>query len=143
MISYDFNQIVGKKIPTKLWPEVLSRIQKVLKVRKDLEVSIAIVGDAAMKKLNKFYRGKNKVTDVLSFGEMDSSIKNHFLSKGYLGEVVICYPQAVRQAAKAKHSLEREIRILFVHGVMHLLGYDHELDKEAELMEGLEKKILK
>lgn len=143
MISFELNQLVGDKVADKDIKSWLKKIDKVLRLKKNLSISVAIVGDLAIKKLNHMYRGKDKVTDVLSFGEMDSPVERHFSSPDYLGEVVICHPQAKRQAKKASHSVNREIQVLLTHGVMHLLGYDHEIDAEAEVMEGLEKKILK
>lgn len=138
-IKFEVNQQAGKKIPASYWQKWLKRIEQELKLKKSLEISVAVVGDQAIKKLNKQYRRKDKVTDVLSFAEFDDLTKTPM---GYLGEIIICYPQAVRQAAKARHSVLKEFQILFTHGFMHLLGYDHEQDDEAEIMEGLEKKIL-
>ncbi len=125
------------------------------------EISLAIVGDGRMRKLNKIYRGKNRVTDVLSFG--DKSVLPYIvkafprLKKGEdmefveppdgvkrLGEIVICYPRAKKQAKEAGHSLESELTVLLVHGILHLAGYDHEKsDKEADEMGKLEDKIKK
>jgi probable rRNA maturation factor len=90
------------------------------------EVSIAFVSDAAMKRLNRQYRGKNKTTDVLTF-------------PGDRPDVVISLDQARRQAADEKHSLATEVRYLVLHGLLHALGYDHETD-EGE-MNALEMKV--
>lgn len=90
-----------------------------------------------MRRLNFHYRGKDKVTDVLSFG---SSAK--VPASGYLGEIVICYPQVVRQAKKFKHSVSAETQKLFIHGILHLFGHDHEKASEAVVMEALEEKII-
>jgi rRNA maturation RNase YbeY len=129
-------------------------------LRGKTEISLAIVGNGRMRKLNKMYRGKNRVTDVLSFG--DKSVMP-YLAKAFprlkkkqdiefieppdgvnrLGEVVLCYPQAKKQAKRLGHSLEKELAILLVHGILHLLDYDHERNgKEAEKMRELEEKIL-
>ena len=142
MISFELNQLTGQTVSTRDVKKWLSKVDQVLKLKKDLGISIAIVGLVAMKKLNHTYRGRDKVTDVLSFGEMDGMVEKHFTPKNYLGEVVICYPQAVKQAKTAKHSVQKEIQTLLVHGTMHLLGYDHEVDSEAQVMEALEKKML-
>lgn len=88
-------------------------------------VVVALVGDAAMRRLNARFRGKDTTTDVLSFPgdgsrEADGSRP--------LGEIVISVPQAARQAREAGHSLVREVRVLALHGYLHLLGYDHEVD---------------
>ena len=60
----------------------------------------------------------------------------------YLGEVIISFPQALLQSAEKGHSLPREIAVLIIHGVLHLLGYDHVADDEAEAMEAREREIL-
>jgi len=125
------------------------------------EISLAIVGNGRMRKLNKIYRGKNRVTDVLSFG--NKSVLPYLakafprLKKGEqpefieppndikrLGEVIICYPQAKKQAKRLEHSLKKELAILLIHGILHLLGYEHEReDKQATAMREMEEKILR
>lgn len=139
MIRFEVNQQSGKKISLKLIKQWLKKAQSVLKLKKDLEISIGIVGDEEMKKLNKIYRGKNKITDVLSFGEVDSKFSS---GQDYLGEIIICYPQSVRQAKKAKQTISQEIELLLVHGLLHLLGHDHEKIKENKVMRDLEQKII-
>lgn len=98
--------------------------------KKGLEnISLVLVGDAKMKELNKKYRGKNRVTDVLSFEE--------------LNEIFICLPQAKRQAKALKHPLNCELTRLVVHGIVHLKGYEHEGSKrQAARMLAVENKIL-
>lgn len=83
------------------------------------ELSIAIVSDRRMRALNRQFRGKNKVTDVLSFPAE---------SRGFLGDIVIAAGVSKRQAREAGHSTEIELRVLALHGLLHLLGYDHEAD---------------
>jgi probable rRNA maturation factor len=82
-------------------------------------VTVAIVSDARVRALNRQYRRKDKVTDVLSFPSDE---------RGYLGDVVIAAGVAARQAREAGHSLATELRVLGLHGLLHLLGYDHERD---------------
>lgn len=143
MIDFEINQNTGTKISEKDWSEWFLAIEKKLKLKKDLEVSVAIVDEKAIKKLNHAYRDKNYVTDVLSFGEMDSSVHRYFQDKNFLGEIVICYPQATKQAKKAKHSIKNEIQLLLTHGFLHLLGYDHEKSElEAKKMRKLEEKVM-
>jgi probable rRNA maturation factor len=105
-------------------------------------VSILFVGDTAMRSLNRRYRGKNTTTDVLSFsfGEGNySHIQPHFL-----GDIVVSVPRAARQARAAGHTVAREIDILLIHGLLHLLGYDHEInDQEARRMRRREVQLLK
>ena len=82
-------------------------------------VSVAIVPDSRIRALNRTYRRKNAATDVLSFPADE---------KGYLGDIVIAGGVARRQAAEAGHGLQTELRVLALHGLLHLLGYDHERD---------------
>ncbi|MDQ5970446.1 MAG: putative rRNA maturation factor [Patescibacteria group bacterium] len=107
-------------------------VSKKFKIKK--EISIAILSPLEIKKLNKIYRQKNKVTDVLSFNLDDEKI---------LGEIVICLEQAKKQAKEKKISLQAELKLLVVHGTLHLLGYDHEVSEvEAERQEKEEKLLL-
>ncbi len=101
-------------------------------------VDVSLVGPTVMKKLNGKYRGKDYATDVLSFG---APLK--FRAHGYLGELVICSSVLRRQARERKHKPELELEILLVHGVLHLLGFDHELGARAALvMRKWESKLL-
>jgi len=88
------------------------------------EVSISIVSDNEIKKLNAFYRRKNKPTDVLSFS-MIEGLELPFSSPA-LGDVVISIDTATRQAKEYKVNLYQELLRLLIHGLLHLLGYDHE-----------------
>jgi len=90
------------------------------------EVAIVLAGDATLRRLNRTFRQKDKPTDVLSF---PGEATRHPDGSLPLGEIVISVPQAARQAGFAGHSLARELRILVIHGYLHLLGYDHEVDE--------------
>jgi len=96
-----------------------------------------------MKNLNKSYRKKDRVTNVLSFREGDSKIDLPHSDGKYLGEIIICYPQAVKEAKQSNQSLNQYLELLFLHGFLHLLGYEHKTSAQAKKMESLEKKILK
>ena len=141
MISFEVHQAAGKAVGRILWKRWFAAIERGAKIRKKVSVSVAVVGDAEMKRLNRTYRGKNSITDVLSFGERDGE-RTPNAEQGYLGEIIICYPQAVRQAKELSHSVEDEMAWLVTHGFLHLLGHDHERPGEARVMQGLEKKIL-
>ena len=114
------------------------------------EVSLVIADDTSLLELNRTYRGLNEVTDVLSFsphyaghyegndqpdsGNLDFEFPESPDEPGDLGEVVVSYPQAKRQALQAKHSVALEVDTLVAHGVLHLLGYDHmEAEEEREM----------
>lgn len=110
-----------------------------LGIKKD--VSIVLAGDKKIKSLNSLYRRKNRVTDVLAFG--DFSIPGG--EDDFLGEIVICLPQARRQAKECGVSLNQEIARLLLHGILHLAGYEHERGgkEEAKKMLSLQERILK
>ena len=96
-------------------------------------VAIAILPDARVKALNSKYRGKNKPTDVLSFPEKGTAIFGRPARKlhptAFLGDIAISRGIAQKQAKLLGHSLKTEIRVLALHGLLHLLGYDHDSDK--------------
>lgn len=107
----------------------------------DFEVGVVFVSDAEMLKLNASYRGKRRTTDVLSFGN-DGAWPGG--GKGeLLGDVIVSVAQAERQAQAAGKPLRAEIAMLLVHGVLHLLGYDHEKLSEEKVMFQLQNRILK
>lgn len=96
-------------------------------------VEVAVVGDKKIQTLNKKYRGKNKVTDVLSFS---------WLSGDFLGQIFICYPQIVRQAKEYEISVDEEFARMLVHGLLHLVGHDHVKKIEASRMFKIQERIV-
>lgn len=105
------------------------------------EVAIVLTSDAAVKKLNAVYRGKNKPTDVLSFPAWTGGPAG--AQEAVLGDVVIAKGVAARDAKSENKALDEHLAHLVVHGVLHLLGYDHEQDADAGAMERLEISVLK
>jgi probable rRNA maturation factor len=106
------------------------------------EVSIALTTDAAVRKLNRLYRGKDKPTNVLSF---PAGIDPADLPRGTplpLGDVAVAFGVTARESKSEDKSVKAHLSHLVVHGVLHLLGYDHETDADARIMERLEKRIL-
>ncbi len=87
------------------------------------ELSIVLVDDEAIRELNATWRDENSPTDVLAFAQREGDGPE---APGLLGDVVISIPTAARQAGERGHAIEHEIRELLVHGILHLLGYDHE-----------------
>ncbi len=99
-------------------------------------LGVRFVGDRAMRLANRRFRGKDKATDVLSFpGDAAGE------GKGYLGDILISVPTARRQAEAAGHDVDRELKVLLLHGILHCLGYDHETDQGE--MERLERRLRK
>jgi probable rRNA maturation factor len=93
------------------------------------ELTIALVSDAAMRRLNRTYRRKDYATDVLSFPHAEARRRGGTRSAPIVGDIAIATGVARRQARAQGHPLGTEIRILALHGLLHLLGYDHEKDQ--------------
>jgi len=107
-------------------------------------VGVVVTGDVAVRDLNRRYRGEDARTDVLSFSQREDA-GEFVLPPGEparLGDVVISLPAARRQAKQAGHSLQRETALLLVHGLLHLLGYDHAAEAEARVMESRQAALL-
>ena len=157
----EIHNFTQNEIGEKLFQRVAETVLKVVGIKDKTEISLAIVGDGRMRKLNKMYRARNRVTDVLAFANKSviPYLAKAFprLKKGQeiefieppdnvkrLGEVIICYPRAKKQAKRLDHSLEKELTVLLIHGILHLLGYEDEKSaKEATEMKEMERKILK
>lgn len=103
--------------------------------------TILLTNDARILELNSQFRNQNKPTNVLSFpsGEEEPDHEN---GKLYLGDIAISFETVSREAAEAQKTLNHHLTHMIVHGILHLLGYDHETDEEAEEMERLEIEIL-
>lgn len=101
------------------------------------QVCLSFVSDSDMRELNRRYRAMDRTTDVLSFAQRD--VGGH---DGLLGDVVISYDTAVRNSERFSVAVDREIRRLVVHGVLHLLGFDHAKKRQRETMRGKEREIL-
>jgi probable rRNA maturation factor len=110
----------------------------------DAGVGVIITGDSAVRDLNRRFRGEDAPTDVLSFSQREDA--GEFIlppdEPAHLGDVVISLPAARRQAKGAGHSLEREVALLLVHGLLHLLGYDHATDEQVRVMESHQAALL-
>jgi probable rRNA maturation factor len=111
------------------------------------EVSLVFTDSETVQRLNRDYRGVDEATDVLAFGmlpqkEGDSSFALPPDGVTRLGEVIISYPQAVEQAREEGHSVDQELALLIIHGILHLLGYDHEKPEEEAKMRAREKELL-
>jgi len=102
--------------------------------KKDGDIELKFISTKKMTELNLGYRGINKPTDVLSFNISDSPL---------VGQIFICYTYTVKQAASICNDLSNEFCLLLVHGILHIYGFDHNTEKEAEIMQSLERKILK
>ena len=114
----------------------------------NVEMGLVITTEERVQQLNQSYRGRDEPTDVLAFSAIEE------IGKGFppfipppdgmlhLGEVIISYPQAAMQAEEHQHSLKKEITILIIHGVLHLLGYEHDKPELERQMRAREEEIL-
>jgi probable rRNA maturation factor len=138
-----------KKAVKSAWLKKLARaIQTAEKVSAKSEMTLVIIGDEQIHALNLKYLEEDRPTDVLSFPMNEQlSTEPAFVSgpdgKLHLGDIIISYPTAARQAVEHAHSVEREITILLIHGILHLLGYDHDIPERKLAMNTREEAILK
>lgn len=106
----------------------------------DALLSLEIVGDARMRRLNRTFRHRDKTTDVLAFATREGPGPPSAL----LGDVVISLPQAIRQARRHLRGIDHELAVLLIHGILHLCGYDHERSEaEARRMARRERAVLR
>lgn len=140
MARCDVTYSTGTRLPASWWQGYIRKTQRV--VGKQLgEISVAIVSSAEIKRLNRTYKNNDSVTDVLSFADRDMQ-DARLKTKHYSGEIIICYQRAKQQAKQFKHTIREELGLLFVHGLLHILGYDHITAREAKKMRDFEAKIL-
>lgn len=119
---------------------------------KDVSLSISFVDEEKIKELNKTHRNVDRVTDVLSFPMLDISYKGKKLEgfvderdpngELYIGDIVVCKEKAREQAKEYGHSYKREMAFLVVHGMLHVLGYDHIEKEDEKVMMKLAENIL-
>ena len=120
-------------------------------VGSDVELGLVITSQERVQQLNRSYRGKDEPTDVLAFYmtsvEETGAEPPSFIvppdGVSHLGEVIISCPQAIIQAKEHRHSVKKEIAVLIIHGVLHLLGYDHDKPELERQMKAKEKEILR
>ena len=121
--------------------EILLFSFKALSNKKFTEISVRLTGDEEIKLLNKQYRDKNSSTNVLSFSSLNDSM--HPEASEMLGDIVISKDTVLREAKNLKKSFEQHLSHLGIHGLLHLMGFSHDKENEALIMEDIEVKILK
>jgi probable rRNA maturation factor len=122
-------------------PGLAAWLARVAPARARGDISIAIVSDSRMRALNKTYRRKDKATDVLSFPSDPPAPRTSRIAPRLLGDIVIAEGVARRQAREAGHSYAVELKILALHGLLHLLGYDHHDPADGGRMARLERRL--
>jgi probable rRNA maturation factor len=137
-IEYD-NDVYAVDLPQDKLQEWISSVLKEVE-REGFSLSLLFTDDEKIQELNRDFRGKDMATDVLSFSQMEGEefgFENHFL-----GDIVIAVPYVTKQAQGLGHSVFEEVRYLILHGILHLMGYDHDENEDCE-MSRLEKSIYK
>lgn len=128
----------------KLSKAIFDSSIKILKLKHDVNLAITFVGSKEAIKINKDFRKKDYTPDVISFPIKMSLKEIKALGYQEIGDIFICIDEAKRKSVKYEHTLDQEMAFLFVHGFLHLLGYDHELSEhEEKIMFDLQEKILK
>lgn len=154
MNKSEINITVNRNIKpavSKNWLENVTRqVLEAECVEQPVEMGLVITDGKTVQKLNRIYRSRDEATDVLSFqvaSNADQKSDEPFVNAPdgvrHLGEVIISYPQALKQAQQQGQSVVRELALLIVHGMLHLLNYDHELPAEARGMRRRESEILR
>ena len=146
-INIDIKAPYRRQLTQKWLREVVATTLSTQKIDRPVELSLIITGDEEVHRLNCEYRGIDATTDVISFALSESTDDTEFITPpdriSRLGEVIISYPQAVSQARENKQTIKAEMAWLVVHGLLHLLGYDHQDDKSEAIMRKWEDKILR
>jgi probable rRNA maturation factor len=125
---------------------VLEEGARMLALPSETVAVLTLTGDEHLREYNRRYRGLDETTDVLAFAAKEEPLDQRFKAppgtEHWLGDIVIALPRARRQAREAGHSINDEVRLLAVHGFLHLLGYDHAEPGEEAAMTGLTNRIL-
>jgi probable rRNA maturation factor len=140
MINVDINPILKVNLDPGLLEKASQTAIQEVDPGQETDVTLVITDDAQVQELNRQFREIDDTTDVLSFpsGEIDLGT-----GKPYLGDIIISYPRALTQALRAGHPVETELQLLAVHGVLHLLGFDHSDEVEKTQMWAMQETALK
>ncbi|MFH2040741.1 MAG: rRNA maturation RNase YbeY [Chloroflexota bacterium] len=139
MIHVNFNPILDITLDVGLLVNAGQTTIQEVDPDRETEITLVISDDALIKDLNRQFRKMDSVTDVLSFPSNEIDLDT---GKPYLGDIIISYPQALQQADQAGHPVETELQLLTIHGMLHLLGFDHANDEEKKEMWAIQAKIL-
>ena len=140
MNTYEINDNVEVNFKYAYLDDVIKRVLEHEKV-KNAYFSIIFVDQSEIQDLNREYRGIDRPTDVISFA-LEDNIDKINTDIRVLGDIYICIPKMIEQAETYGHSIKRELSFLTVHGLLHLLGYDHQKEEEEKIMFGLQELIL-
>ena len=130
----------GRRTLEKMFNVVFDHVLEKLEKKGDFEVSLTLVSPEEQKELNRAYRKIDRETDVLTFAYDETDKES--LPIEDLGTITICPEVAKRQAKEFRHPYERELAFLFIHGLLHIFGYDHQTDVDSQKMFALQNEIL-
>ena len=139
MIEIEIDQEFSDQVDASNLQTVADKVLAITQTRLESEISLQIIQDDQMQHLNLEYMGVDSPTDVLSF---PVPFQNPDTGNPYLGDILISFPTAARQAKAAGHPVTEEISLLLVHGILHLLGYDHLTPEEKTAMWEIQDTIL-
>ena len=142
-VELEFRGLVDEDLVRR----IARRVLEAEGVTPPYEVGLVFADSNTVQRLNRDYRGVDEATDVLAFGMLPQKEDNSSFvlppdGISHLGEVIISYPRAVEQAQEQGHSVDKELALLIIHGILHLLGYDHEKPEEEARMRAREKELL-
>ena len=137
LITNEVKSVFNDEIYLQRFEQIANLISIKLNIDKERFLECHFVDEKTIQEINRDYRNKDYITDVISFAFDDGEIITPLL-----GEMYICYQKVVNQAKEFGHSFERELCFLFTHGLLHLLGYDHIEVEEEKIMFGLQDEIL-
>lgn len=146
-MELDFNsQVKSFDSYEEIYLSLLEKTFMHLKIKCDPILSVTFVNNEFIHKMNKEYRGIDRPTDVISFAFLDDEKDREKILKSKcpvsLGDIYISVEKAEEQAKEYGHSIKRELSFLFVHGLLHLLGYDHMTEEDEKVMFKLQDEIL-
>ncbi len=145
-MKVNFNNFANAEIKSKIL-EIFNIATEMINVNKNISANITVVGRQKIRELNNQFRQVDRVTDVLSFPLYEKDEICDLLSENEdvvdIGDIVICKSRALEQAKEYGHSFEREFCFLALHGLLHLLGFDHIEKSDEKVMFSLQDKILK
>jgi len=144
-----FVNFTGIEISQDFFEKILEVILDLQTPKEKKEIGVILVGIGRIKNLNKRFRGINKVTEVLAFSlkELEKPTKKELQfiqpkKENLLGEVILCPFYIKKQARRFKKSFKEELAIMFIHGTLHLFGYEHKDTKTTKEMQKIEKEVL-
>lgn len=147
MVSVTVSGTLPSGVSKRSITDLVNEAYAVAKARGAAAFAVSVVGDRKIRSLNRQYRDRDAVTDVLSFGydegegEYDVNEDGELVRQ--LGDLVICLPQVKRQAKRIGRTVRAEFALMVVHGTLHLLGYDHETMTQERRMFGLQHEVLR